>query len=451
MTTRWFGGRGRVLHHPAQYIVVTFLSAITIGTVLLMLPVARRAHGGTSFSTALFTSASASCVTGLTVVDTEAYWSGFGQVVILGLVQVGGLGAMTLTSLLLVVLSRRLGIRQMVVLAAETGSLRLGDVKALTLAVLRITLAVEAAAAAILFLRFWSSHEAGVARSAYLGVFHAVSAFNNAGFVLFDDSLVGQQRDPLVLIVIALAVIGGSLGFPVWRQLIADPRRPRRWDLHTKITVLATGVLLVAGWLLLSWFEWGNQDTMGRLPVGHKLVNGFFMSVVGRTAGFDSMHIAAMDDTSHFLTMILMFIGGGSGSTAGGIKVTTFAVLGWIMWAEVRGERDVDVFRRRLPLDLQRQAATVAFLATGGVVVATMVLLALTDFQLAAVVFEAVSALGTVGLSTGITSALPVPAELLVVGLMFVGRVGPPTLFAALVLRSRERLYRHPEERVIIG
>lgn len=451
MTARWFGGRGRALRHPAQYIVVTFLSAIAAGTVLLMMPGASRAEGSASFGTAMFTSASAACVTGLTVVDTEGYWTGFGQVVILALVQIGGLGAMTLTSLLLIALSRRLGIRQMVVVAAETGSLRLGDVKALTLAVLRITLAVEGVVAVILFARFWTAHDEGVGRAAYLGVFHAISAFNNAGFALFDDSLVGFQRDPIVLLVVALAVIAGSLGFPVWRQLVSNPRRPRRWDLHTKITVLATSVLLVVGWVLLLWFEWGNRDTMGPLSAPHKFVNGFFMSVVGRTAGFDSVQVAAMDDTSHLLTMILMFIGGGSGSTAGGIKVTTFAVLGWMMWAEVRGERDVDVFHRRLPMDMQRQATTVALLATGGVVTATMVLLALTHFQLEDVVFESVSALGTVGLSTGITPGLSTSAQFVVTFLMFVGRVGPPTLFAALVLRSRERLYRHPEERVIIG
>jgi trk system potassium uptake protein TrkH len=199
------------------------------------------------------------------------------------------------------------------------------------------------------------------------------------------------------------------------------------------------------------WFEWSNPATFGPLSTKDSVVNGFFQSVTTRTAGFNAVDISGLDDTSHLLTIVLMFIGGGSGSTAGGIKVTTFALLGWVMWAEVRGERDVGVFRRRIPTDVQRQALTVALMAVGGAVVASMVLLALTPFELSDVTFESVSALGTVGLTNGITGALPIPAQVLVTILMFVGRVGPPTLFAALVLRERGRAYRHPEERIIIG
>lgn len=449
---RWFGGRRRPLfHHPAQYIVATFFATALVGTVLLMLPVSSRAATNAPFHTAFFTSASATCVTGLTVVDTHTYWSGFGQVVILGLIQVGGLGAMTLTSLLVLALSRRLGIRRMLLVAASTGTGQLGDVRSLVLAVLKMTLAVEAAVAVVLFERFWIGHDESAGRAAYLAAFHSISAFNNAGFALFDDGLVRYQHDTVLLAVLAFAVFAGALGFPVWRQLVHHPREPHRWDLHTKITVLTSVVLVAVAWVFFLWFEWGNPDTMGPLSTWDKVVNGFFQSVVFRTAGFHSLHVAAFDDTSHLMTMILMFIGGGSASTAGGIKVTTFAVLGWIMWAEVRGERDVNVFHRRLPPDAQRQSLTVALLAVGGAVVATMLMLALTPFDLADLVFESVSALGTVGLSTGITGSLPIPAQLVVVVLMFVGRIGPPTLFAALVLRNRERLYRHPEERIIIG
>jgi Trk-type K+ transport system membrane component len=310
---------------------------------------------------------------------------------------------------------------------------------------------VEAAVAVVLLLRFWLTHGEPFGRSLWLAVFHSVSAFNNAGFALFSDSLVGYQSDPVLLVVVALAIIAGGLGFPVWRQVAAAPRRPREWDLHAKVTVLATLALLVSGWALFAWFEWTNPATFGPLSTGDSAVNAFFHSVTTRTAGFHAIDIAGLDEASHLLTTILMFIGGGSGSTAGGIKVTTFALLGWVMWAEVRGERDVDMFNRRVPTDVQRQALTVALMAVGGSVVASMLLLALTPFELADVVFESVSALGTVGLSTGITPALPVPAHLVLTVLMFIGRVGPPTLFAALVLRDRERLYRHPEERIIIG
>ncbi|MGE3621539.1 MAG: TrkH family potassium uptake protein [Acidimicrobiia bacterium] len=450
MTTR-FGGRGIALRHPAQYIVVTFLAVSAIGTLLLMLPVATRAPGGAPFVTALFTATSASCVTGLTVVDTVGYWSGFGQVVILALVQVGGLGIMTLSSLLVVVLSRRLGLRQRVVAAAQSGTLRLGDVRSLLLAVVKLTLAVEAAVAVVLLLRFWLTHGEPFGRAAYLAVFHAVSAFNNAGFALFADSLAGHRGDPVLLGALAAAIVVGALGFPVWRQIALEWRRPRRWDLHTKVTVLTTVALLAVGWVLFLWFEWTNPATFGPLSGVDSVANGFFQSASARTAGFATVEVGGLDDTSHLLSVILMFVGGGSGSTAGGIKVTTFALLGWVMWAEVRGERDVDVFGRRVPADVQRQAVTVALMAVGGAVAASMVLLALSPFGLTDVVFESVSALGTVGASTGITPSLAVPARLVLVVLMFVGRVGPPTLFAALVLRDRERLYRHPEERIIIG
>jgi potassium uptake TrkH family protein len=448
--SRTFGGRVG-LRHPAQYIVVTFSVTSFLGTALLMLPVSTRTGESASFTTALFTSTSATCVTGLAVVDTPGYWSSFGLVVILALIQVGGLGIMTLSSLLVIVLSRRLGLRQRVIAAAQTGTIRLGDVRALILGVVKMTIAVEAAVALVLLLRFWLTHGEPFGRSVWLAVFHAVSAFNNAGFALFSDNLVGYQTDPVLLVVIALAIIAGGLGFPVWRQIAAAPRQPRDWDLHAKVTVLATVTLLASGWILFSWFEWTNPATLGSMSTGDSVVNAFFQSVTTRTAGFNAIDIAGLEEPSHLLTTILMFIGGGSGSTAGGIKVTTFALLGWVMWAEVRGERDVDMFNRRVPTDVQRQALTVALMAVGGAVVASMLLLALTPYQLADVVFESVSALGTVGLSTGITGSLPVAAQLVLTVLMFIGRVGPPTLFAALVLRDRERLYRHPEERIIIG
>lgn len=444
--------RPRLLpRHPAQYIVVTFLATSLIGTVLLMLPISTRAPGGAPFNIALFTSTSATCVTGLALVDTPGYWSGFGQVVILLLMQFGGLGIMTLSSLLVLVLSRRLSVRQRVVVGAQTGALRLGDVRSLIVGVIRMTLLVELMVALALMLRFWLTGGEAFGRAGRLAVFHAVSAFNNAGFALFSDSLAGFQTDAVVLVIIALAVIVGGLGFPVWRQIAASPRQPRRWDLHAKLTVFTTILLIAAGWTLFVWFEWTNPATLGSLSTRDTAVNGFFQSVTARTAGFNAVDTASLNDTSKLLTIILMFIGGGSGSTAGGIKVTTFALLGWVMWAEARGDREVEVFRRRIPSQVQRQALTVALMAVGATVTATMVLLALTPFEPFDVVFESVSALATVGLSTGITSSLPLPGQFVVTVLMFLGRVGPPTLFAALVLRDRERLYRHPEERIIIG
>ncbi|MGE0305388.1 MAG: TrkH family potassium uptake protein, partial [Acidimicrobiia bacterium] len=315
----------------------------------------------------------------------------------------------------------------------------------------KMTMVAEMATAVVLFLRLWLTHDNSFARSWALAGFHAVSAFNNAGFALYSDNLVSFQNDPIILIVIGVAVIVGGLGFPVWRQILAHPRSPKLWDLHTKITMLTTVGLLATGWVAFMWFEWTNPATLGPLSTTDSVVNGFFQSVTTRTAGFNSIDIGAMNDTSHLMTILLMFIGGGSGSTAGGIKVTTFALLGFVMWAEVRGEKDVSVFRRRVPTDVQRQALTVALAAVGVVAASTMLLLSITHFELEDVAFESVSALGTVGLTTGITPALPVLAQWVVAALMFLGRIGPPTLFAALVLRDRDRLYRHPEERIIIG
>lgn len=447
-------GPGRstfALRHPAQYVAFAFVAASLVGAVLLMLPQASTDPGATSALTALFTSTSAVCVTGLVVVDTGQHWSTFGQWVILGLIQVGGLGIMTLTSLIVFVIGRRLGLRQRVIAAAETGSLNLGDVRRLLVGVARLSFGVEAVAALALFLRFWISHDESVGRAAFLGIFHSVSAFNNAGFSVFGDNLVGLNRDPFVLLVVAAAVVAGGLGFLVWVQVARHPRSPRRWNLHAKLTVVTSAFLILAGWVLLAWFEWTNARTFGPMSTADALVNALFHSVVPRTAGFNSVDLAGMREPSLLLTEMLMFIGGGSSSTAGGIKVSTFALLGWVMWAEVRGDPDVVVFDRRIPHDTQRQAVTVVLTALGVVMVGTMALMATSGLARADLQFEAVSAIATVGLSTGITASLSTVSQFVVIALMILGRVGPPTLFAALVLRGHDRKYRHPEERPVIG
>ncbi len=437
--------------NPAQYIVLAFLLMSAIGTGLLMLPFATVEEGSTSITTALFTAVSAVCVTGLVVVDTPTHWTGFGEAVILGLIQIGGLGIMTLTSLLLIILSKKLGLKQRILAASQTGSLRLGDVKTLVIGVAKMTLFVESVIVVILFFRFWLTYSESPGRALYLAVFHSISAFNNAGFALYSDSLVRFQSDEVVLFAISFGVIIGGLGYPVWRQILANPRRFKKWDLHAKMTVTTTLGLIIVGAFGYKWFEWTNPATLGHLSTWDSLVNAYFQSATSRTAGFNAIDIPGMNDTSHLLTTILMFIGGGSASTAGGIKITTFALLGWVMWAEVRGEKDVTVFSRRVPTSAQRQALTVALLAVGGAISSTMVLLAITKFEFYDVIFEVVSALGTVGLSNGITPGLEEPARVFVAALMFIGRVGPPTIFAALVLRDRDRQYRYPEERIIIG
>ncbi len=442
---------GRVLRHPAQYIVVAFVAASLLGGMLLSIPAASEVPGRPPALTALFTATSAVCVTGLIVVDTPAYWTTLGEWIILVLIQLGGLGIMTLSSLIVVVVAHRLGLHQRLIAAAETGSVNLGDIRRLLFGIVRVSFGVEAVVALVLWLRFWVTHGEPVGRAAYLAVFHAVSAFNNAGFSLFSDSLVGLNGDPFVLVLLAVTIVVGGLGYPVWVQIALNPRRPRHWNLHTKMTVATTVFLIGAGWVLFAWFEWTNANTLGPMSAPDSLVNALFHSVTPRTAGFNSVDVAGMREPARLLTEILMFIGGGSGSTAGGIKVTTFALLGWVMWAEVRGQPDVVVFERRIPNESQRQAVTVALLAIGVVMAVTMALLATTNLPRTDLLFEVLSALGTVGLSTGVTPLLSTASELVVIALMILGRVGPPTLFAALVLRERERLYRHPGERPVVG
>ena len=445
-TKRW-----RLLRHPAQYVVFAFVAASLIGGVLLRLPIASEGGETTSFVTALFTATSAVCVTGLVVVDTAGHWSTFGELVILGLIQVGGFGIIALSSLLVAVLAQRLGLRHRLIAVAETGAVDMSDVRRLLLNVAKLTVVVEAIAATLLAARFATNYDESIGRSAYLGVFHSISAFNNAGFALFPDNMIGYREDSFLLLVLAANIVIGGLGLPVWSQIGRHRQRTHDWSLHAKLTVSTAAALIVAGWALFAWFEWTNPDTLGSLSTWDSTVNALFASVSPRTAGFQSVDIALLREPSRLLTEVLMFIGGGSASTAGGIKVTTFAVLGWVMWAEVRGDPDVVVFERRIPVGVQRQALTVALLAIGFVVASTMLLMSTSGLPRSDVLFEVISALGTVGLSANLTPLLPTVSQLVIIGLMILGRVGPITLFAALVLRERDRLYRHPEERPIIG
>ncbi len=431
--------------------MLAFTGASLVGALLLRLPMATEPGESTTFVTALFTSTSAVCVTGLVVVDTAGHWSTFGEVTIMGLIQVGGFGIIALSSLLVAVLARRLGLRHRLIAAEESGTMDMSDVRRVLLNVAVLTVVAEALGAVLLAVRFATTYGESIHRSVYLGIFHSVSAFNNAGFALFSDSLMGYQRDPFLLTTIAVAIVAGGLGLPVWSQIGRHRLNHRAYSLHAKLTIVTVIALILAGWALFAWFEWTNADTLGPLSWWDSLSNAFFHSVTPRTAGFNSLDIPSMREPTRLLTEVLMFIGGGSASTAGGIKVTTFAVLGWVMWAEVRGDPDVVAFERRIPENVQRQALTVALLAIGVVVASTMLLMASAGLPRADVLFEVISALGTVGLSANLTPSLPVTSQLVITGLMLLGRVGPITLFAGLVMRQHDRLYRHPEERPIIG
>lgn len=430
---------------------LAFLIAILIGTVLLMLPASRSGPDSAPFLTALFTATSAVCVTGLIVQDTPTYWSAFGQGVILALFQVGGLGIMTGATLLGLLVTRRLKLSSRLVAQAETKSLSLGDVTGILRLIVMVTVTVELLTAAVLALRLRLAYDNAWGEAAWHGLFQAVSAFNNAGFSTHSDSLSGFALDPAMLIPIMAAVVIGGLGFPVLFELRQGIRKPARWSVHTKITLLGTAFLLALGLVATAAYEWTNPATLGAFDWPGKLMNAASHSVMARTAGFNSIDVGSMRIETLAVTYALMLIGGGSAGTAGGIKVTTFFLLGFVVWAEIRGRNDTTAFNRRIGTHVQRQALTVVLLAAGMVSAGVLILLSVTSFPLQDVVFEVVSAFATVGLSTGITADLPTSGQLTIIVLMFVGRVGTITLASALALQERYVPYRYPEERPIVG
>jgi trk system potassium uptake protein TrkH len=436
--------------HPAQFVATTFACAIVIGAGLLMLPNAKAGPGGADILTAFFTSTSAFCVTGLVVVDTPTYWSHFGQVVILLLVQLGGFGIMTLASMLALLVARRIGLRGRIIAQTERG-VGLGDVRRIVKGVAAFTAIFEVTTATVISARLAASYGYDPGSAIYRGIFHAVSSFNNAGFALYSDNLAGFVSDGWISLAVCFAVITGGLGFPVWLELYREVGRPRMWTLHTKLTLLLTAVLLFIGFFAVLGFEWSNPATLGPLGVPGKLLASFFQDVQPRTAGFNTLNYGAMHDETLLVTTALMFVGAGSAGTAGGIKVTTLAVLVLMAWAEIRGEPELNAFGRRIPGTAQRQALTVTLIAFAGVALCTLVLIADTRFTVTQSLFESASAFGTVGLSTGITPHLPPVGKAALIVLMYLGRTGPHTLGTALALRERERRYRFAEERPIIG
>ncbi|WP_216844097.1 potassium transporter TrkG [Phytoactinopolyspora alkaliphila] len=438
--------------HPAQFVVAGFALMVTVGTVILLLPISREGPGSATFLEALFTATSAVCIVGLIIVDTPGYWSTFGEVALMGMIQVGGFGIMTMSSLLVVLISRRMNLRSRLTAAAETKSLGLGDVRRVVIGVAKVSIAFELTVAVILTARLMIGYDEPLGRASYLGLFHAVSAFNNAGFSLYSDSLMRFVTDPWICLPIAAAAICGGIGFPVLLELRRQFWRPRAWSLHTKLTVAMSVLLLVLGSAFILASEWGNENTLGPLSLPGKLLAGFFHGTMPRSTGYNTLAVDQMNEATWLGNDVLMFIGAGSAGTGGGIKVTTFALLAFVIYSELRGEPHVNIFDRQVEPRVQRQALTVALLTVALVVIPTVIILFVSDlFSLDRVLFEVISAACTVGLSTGITPELPSGVQGMLVVLMFIGRLGPITLGTALALRHRTRLYQLPEGRPIIG
>ncbi len=437
--------------HPVRLLPLSFLALTLVGTVVLLVPVMTTGAGSAGFVDALFTATSAVTVTGLATVDTSAYWTPAGQAVILVLVQVGGLGIVAISTVLGLFIGGRLGLRTRLVAQTEMHVVNIGEVRPLFRRVAVIMIGFQLAIAAILTVRYRADYFDTWADALWHGYFDAVMAFNNAGFSLNADSLTTYAGDGLIILPICIGVFIGAMGFPVLAELFKDWRNPDRWTIHTRLTVWGSLMLLVLGAVAFIALEWTNPATIGGLPWHERVISGIEGSVMPRSGGLNSFDWGATRGETLSMGTVLMFIGGGSASTAGGIKVTTFLLLGFVILAEVRGDPDVSIGNRSIGAPVMRTALSIALISVMLVTSTTWLLMLLTEFNFEDVLFETTSAFATAGLSTGITPDLPHSAKLVLAALMFIGRVGTITAASAFVLRRRVTRYHLPEEQPIIG
>lgn len=439
---------------PTRLIALVFLAIIALGTVLLTLPVASRDGRSCGVVPALFTATSATCVTGLTPFDTWTQWSGFGQIVLLCLIQVGGLGFMSAASLVIFLFRRRVGMRERMVIAQAFSLPDMSGVVRLQKLVLFGSLSIEAVGAAILTLRFLPGY--GLRTALKWGIFHSVSAFCNAGFDILGSIAPGSSiapfvLDPVVSFTIMALIILGGLGFLVWQELV-QKHRWSRFGVYTKLVLITSFVLVFGGAAVFYLLEWNNPATLGALSVGDKLLSGLFQSVTTRTAGFAGFDQAALTDGGKGFTMFLMLIGGSSGSTAGGLKTVTFVVLLLFLKTRATGRQTVNVFHRTIPSSQVLDAMTIAGIMLalalfGGIFITATSPISFTDS-----LYEAVSALATVGLTAGATTSLALPAQILIIIYMYFGRVGVLTLSLGFLMGNQaEERFRYANTNLLIG
>ena len=449
----WMKKRPKSLS-ATKIIALVFAAIILLGAALLTLPAASRSGVSCGFRPALFTATSATCVTGLVLYDTWSQWSGFGQVVIISLIQIGGLGFMSAATLLVFLLRRRIGLKQRLVMAQALSVGDMDGIVRLQKTVLIGSFFVEGIGALILLLRFWPEY--GFLTALKWGVFHSISAFCNAGFDIFGcitpgASLLEFQSDPIVLLTLGALVVIGGLGFLVWQEL-EEKRSFRQFSVYTRLVLVTTASLILTGWVLTCLLEWNNPDTLGGMPVWEKLLNGLFQSITLRTAGFAAIDQALLTEGGKAMSMVLMLIGGSSGSTAGGLKTVTFVVLILFMTTRARGRDTVCVFKRTIPQRQVLDAMTIAFIMIalamfGGIFISATSPITFTDG-----LYESVSALATVGLTAGATPGLSIPAQLLIIIYMYFGRVGVLTISMGFLTGDRaEERFRYAETNLLIG
>jgi trk system potassium uptake protein len=430
--------------------VYGFAAMIAAGTVILMLPVSSSDGQFTSFITCLFTSTSAVCVTGLVVVDTLDHWSLFGQIVIVILIQLGGLGFMTLTTVFFIALGRKIGLRGRLLAGESIGLSQIGGVVRLARNILYFTLIAEAIGTIIFFTRFSSQYEWPL--SIWKSIFQAISSFNNAGFDIFGGfrSLTGYNNDYLVLLTTSVLIILGGISFIVVNNIFRA-RGLHHSSVDTKLVLLITLILLALGTVVVFATEFNNPQTMGDMPLPIKILNSFFLSVTARTAGFNTINTGALTIYALFFVMILMFIGGSSGSTAGGIKVNTLGLIFITVWNTIRGREHPEAFGREIPLEQIFRGITLLVLSLGLIGIVFFALSVTEHFPSINILFETMSAFGTVGLTTGITPDLSIAGKVIIIIMMFAGRLGPLTLTIALAGSRKISQYRYPKDSVRIG
>ena len=435
---------------PSRVLVLGFAVVILFGALLLTLPQATQDGLGLPFLNAAFTATSAVCVTGLVVVDTATTFTLFGQWVILLLIQVGGLGFMTFATMFAMILRKRITFKERLLLQEALNQISVEGVVRLTKSVLQISFAIEAIGALILTLRWYSDF--GWSKALYYGVFHSISAFNNAGFDLFGNfsSLTAYVGDPFVNITIMLLIICGGLGFIVLVDLLA-PRK--KFRLHTKIVLQVSGALILLGAVVIFLMEFTNPKTLGPLPLGTKVLAAFFQSVSPRTAGYNTINLAGMYDTTLLSMIVLMFIGASPGSTGGGIKTTTFISIVLSVLSTYRSDPHVVLEGRTLPKDVIAKAWAITTSAAFLVFIIISILSLTEKADLLTVLFEVTSAFGTVGLSLGITPNLSNVGKMAIILTMFIGRVGPLTLAFVLSQKKNKKAahIKYPDERIMIG
>ncbi|EGL15313.1 MULTISPECIES: TrkH family potassium uptake protein [unclassified Paenibacillus] len=439
---------------PPQILVLGFALIILIGSGLLMLPVSSTDGLPLPFIDALFTATSATCVTGLVVVDTGSHFTMFGQIVIISLIQIGGLGFMSMATLFAFILRKKISLRERLLLQEALNQGSMEGIVRLFRKVLIYSLSIEGIAA-VLFTARWSM-DLGFPKGLYYGIWHAVSFFNNAGFDLFGpitgpfSSLTAYADDFITNVVTMALIVLGGIGFIVMSDVM-DYRKTKRLTLHSKVVLSATSILIVTGALVIFIFEYSNSKTLGSLDFGGKILASFFQSVTPRTAGANTLDLASLRQATQFFMIILMFIGASPGSTGGGIKTTTFTMLVGAIVAMVRGKEDIVFFRNRLGKERILKAITLTMFALFLVIFVTMLLSTTEDHEFLMILYEVTSAFGTVGLTLGLTTKLTVFGKVMIALTMFAGRLGPLTLAYALQPKAEKELYRYPEGKITIG